>query len=105
MLDQTQPSERIKTALFVDFDNIYLGFKGVDPDAAEQFATEPARWLAWIEAGMPGRDAADPRLVKRSVLVRKCYLNPRTFHKYRSYFTQCAFEVVDCPALTAQGKT
>jgi hypothetical protein len=105
MWGQNQPSGRIKTALFVDFDNIYLGLKRVDPDAAERFATEPERWLSWIEMGMPGHGDGDAPAAERDVLVRECYLNPRTFYKYRPYFTQSAFEVVDCPALTSQGKT
>jgi hypothetical protein len=99
-------SERIKTALFVDFDNIYLGLHRVDPEAAEVFATEPTRWLAWMERGLRGKPSGDgderPSL---AVLVRKCYLNPKTFHKYRPYFTRAAFEVVDCPPLTSLGKT
>jgi hypothetical protein len=105
MWGQNQPSGRIKTALFVDFDNIYLGLKRVDPDAAERFATEPERWLAWIAMGMPGHGDGSAPPAERDVLVRACYLNPRTFYKYRPYFTQSAFEVVDCPSLTSQGKT
>jgi NYN domain len=94
----------MKTALFVDFDNIYLGLRKVDPAAAEQFATEPSRWLSWIEKGMSelGEPPRDPG--RRRLLVRKCYLNPKTFHPYRHYFTRSAFEVVDCPPLTGQGK-
>jgi len=100
---------RTRTALFVDFDNIYLGLTRIDPDAAEVFATEPARWLAWLERGLrPDAGEAEDgsgRGTGTSVLVRKCYLNPKTFHKYRPYFTRSAFDVVDCPPLTAQGKT
>lgn len=101
-------NERIRTALFVDFDNIYLGLHRVDPEAAEVFATEPTRWMAWLERGFSGKGTgvpADAFRPSRAVLVRKCYLNPKTFHKYRPYFTRAAFEVVDCPPLTSQGKT
>ncbi|MDC3952406.1 NYN domain-containing protein [Polyangium jinanense] len=100
-------AERIRTALFVDFDNIYLGLHRVDPEAAEVFATEPTRWLAWMERGLIGKSQSDsePGHTPLSVLVRKCYLNPKTFHKYRPYFTRAAFEVVDCPPLTSLGKT
>ncbi|MRG94393.1 NYN domain-containing protein [Polyangium spumosum] len=98
--------ERIRTALFVDFDNIYLGLHRVDPEAAEVFATEPTRWLAWMERGLIGKSqSSEPGRTPLSVLVRKCYLNPKTFHKYRPYFTRAAFEVVDCPPLTSLGKT
>ncbi|WP_052375787.1 NYN domain-containing protein [Chondromyces apiculatus] len=97
---------RTRAALFVDFDNIYLGLTRIDPNAAEVFATEPARWIAWLERGLGGPDGEDGQAtLATAVLVRKCYLNPKTFHKYRPYFTRAAFEVVDCPPLTAQGKT
>ena len=43
--------------------------------------------------------------IERRVLLRRCYINPRTFHQYRSYFIRAGFEVVDCPPLTSQGKT
>ena len=96
----------IKTALFVDFDNIYLGLKASDPAAAESFATAPARWLNWIEAGMPSAEEERPRpIVERVVLIRQCYLNPRAFHQFRPYFTRSAFSVIDCPPLTTRGKT
>src|SRR5262245_52031338 len=99
-------NERIRAALFVDFDNIYLGLHRVDPEAAEIFATEPTRWLAWMERGLVGKSSGStPGRSNLAVLVRKCYLNPKTFHKYRPYFTRAAFEVVDCPPLTSLGKT
>ena len=41
----------------------------------------------------------------REVLIRNCYLNPRTFHQFRPYFTRSAFSVIDCPPLTTLGKT
>ena len=89
-----------KTALFVDFDNVYLGLRRIDPHAAERFATDPGRWLRWFEAG---DDAPGER--ERRVLVRRCYLNPKSFYSYRPDFVRAAFKVVDCPPLTGQGKT
>ena len=93
---------RVKTALYVDFDNIYLGLREDSPAAAEQFATAPDRWLRWIEEGMgmQGEGGAE-----RSVLVRRCYLNPDAFSRYRAYFTRSGFSVVDCPSLTKRGKS
>ena len=35
------PARRLRTALFVDFDNVYIGLRRLDPDAAEAFATDP----------------------------------------------------------------
>ena len=97
----------IRTALFVDFDNIYIGLNNLDTQAAESFASNPAGWLQWIECGMPSVLDACQDLPKgeRSVLIRNCYLNPRTFYRFRPYFTRSAFTIVDCPPLTEKGKT
>jgi hypothetical protein len=94
----------IKSALFVDFDNIYIGLSKTDPAAAERFASDPARWLAWLEKGLPVRaNGAQPR--PRSILVRRCYPNPDAgFRRFRSFFTSAAFSVTDCPTLTRTGK-
>ena len=100
----TEP-KRLKSALFVDFDNIYLGLRQLDEDAAEQFASNPAHWLNWLIEGMPGMaDQAGQAGKQRDILIRKCYLNPRDFQRYRPFFTRTAFSVVDCPSLTSQGK-
>ena len=97
--------KRLKSALFVDFDNIYLGLRQLDEDAAEQFASNPAHWLKWLEDGMPGMDGPEElQQRQRDILIRQCYLNPRGFQQYRPYFTRSAFSVVDCPSLTSQGK-
>ena len=96
---------RLKSALFVDFDNIYLGLRQLDEDAAEQFAANPAHWLKWLEEGMPGMpEGKGQASAERDILIRKCYLNPRDFQRYRPFFTRSAFSVVDCPSLTSQGK-
>jgi hypothetical protein len=92
----------VRTALFVDFDNIYLGLQREDPTAAEQFATDPTRWLMWLQDHLPHEAEDDD---KRKVLFRRCYLNPSQFGRFRPYFTRSAFEVVDCPPLTSGGKT
>lgn len=100
-----RPPGRVKAALFVDFDNIYTGLKNVHPKAADEFATNPARWLAWFEQGMPTRDAeGEAARAGRALLLRVCYLNPVIFGKFRPYFTRSAFRVVDCPPLTQQNK-
>lgn len=103
---QLEPPRRIKTALFVDFDNIYVGLDKLDPEAAQNFATYPARWLSWIEQGMPSREngTTDTTLQKRAILIRRCYLNPKLFYNFRPYFTRSAFSVVDCPPITQRGK-
>ncbi len=97
--------KRLKSALFVDFDNIYLGLRQLDEDAAEQFASNPAHWLKWLAEGMPGLSGPEElQNRQRDILIRQCYLNPRGFQQYRPFFTRSAFSVVDCPSLTSQGK-
>jgi hypothetical protein len=102
MADQTIPPH-IRSALFVDFDNIYLGLQREDPNAAEQFATNPSHWLQWLQDRLPQVEDGDR--LRRKILFRRCYLNPSQFGRFRPYFTRSAFEVVDCPPLTSGGKT
>ncbi|HWM90273.1 MAG TPA: NYN domain-containing protein [Thermoanaerobaculia bacterium] len=104
---QDLPSSHVRAALFVDFDNIYLGLQREDPTAAEQFATDPGHWLRWLQERLP-LDHVGTGLAagtKRKILFRRCYLNPSQFGRFRPYFTRSAFEVVDCPPLTSGGKT
>lgn len=96
--------ETIKSALFVDFDNVYSGLRKIDEQAATHFATNPGRWLAWIERGLRKEISSQDTCQGRNVLIRRCYLNPIAFGKYRRYFTQSAFSITDCPPLTQQGK-
>lgn len=100
---QEMPSH-VRAALFVDFDNIYLGLQREDPNAAEQFATDPGHWLRWLQEKLP-LDHVGGGGTHRKILFRRCYLNPSQFGRFRPYFTRSAFEVVDCPPLTSGGKT
>ena len=87
LTSQAEQPRRIKTALFVDFDNIYVGLDKIDPEAAQSFATYPARWLSWIEQGMPSREnGASAPHQQRALLIRRCYLNPSQFGRFRPYF-------------------
>ncbi|WP_147793971.1 NYN domain-containing protein [Cellulomonas sp. Y8] len=101
-LDPSRPDapRRLRTAMFVDFDNVYIGLRRLDPDAAEAFATDPGHWLAELESGSD----ADGDFTRR-FLVRACYLNPSVFSRFRPNFTRAGFQVVDCPSLTQQGKS
>lgn len=103
MPDSLSSPTHLRTALFVDFDNIYLGLQREDPAAAEQFATDPGRWLLWLQDKLPRH--YDNEVERRMILFRRCYLNPSQFGRFRPYFTRSAFEVVDCPPLTSGGKT
>jgi hypothetical protein len=92
-----QPQTR--AALFVDFDNVYIGLQKLDPVAAELFATDPGPWTDAMASG----DGDSPGT--RRFLVRNCYLNPSVFSKYRAYWTRAGYRVIDCPSLTQQGKS
>ena len=99
---------RLKSALFLDFDNVYSGLSGLDSQQAVEMAEEPWKWLQHLlkHAGGQGR---------RDVLVRRAYLNPAGrvanpdgtwtyFSSIRPSLTRSGFEVIDCPSLTTAGK-
>ena len=87
MTEKQEETTRMKSALFVDFDNIYIGLQELSSAAADRFATDPARWLSWIEAGMQAcQDELAATILERAILVRKCYLNPNMFHRFRPFF-------------------
>lgn len=94
----------VRTAVFVDFDNIYLGLERQSPEAARQFATNPQRWMGWLRRQVIESDPTYDNVYRR-FLVRRCYLNPNSFSRFRADFTRSAFQVIDCPPLTAGGKT
>jgi uncharacterized LabA/DUF88 family protein len=93
---------QVFTALFVDFDNIFITLQQHDPQAANEFATNPDRWLSWLEEELP---TLYDEKTRRRILIRRCYLNPQSFANFRPYFIRAAFEVTDCPPLTTRGKT
>ena len=97
------PTDRrqLRSALFVDFDNIFGGLQDLDPAAARRFATNPSALVRWLEQG--GDDWTGP--FERRFLMKYCYLNPEVHRNYRSYFASAGFRVVDCPSLTRQGKS
>jgi len=96
-------SRHRRTALFVDFENVYLGLSASNREAARRFATDPARWVRWMERDL-GSFLIDDHDQPRAVLRRICYLDPARSSKFRPYFTRSGFRVVDCPALTSAGK-
>lgn len=97
----------MKSALFVDFDNVYSGLRKLDPAVAERFGRQPAEWIRWLtdELGLPeGLDEAEAR-TRRRLLVRRVYLNPQVYQRFRPSFNHAGFEIVDCPSMTSEGKT
>ncbi|MDQ3060743.1 MAG: NYN domain-containing protein [Pseudomonadota bacterium] len=94
----------MKTALFVDFDNVFSGLKRLDPAYAERFARYPDVWMKWLAEKLPLPPYVD-QTARRRILVRRCYLNPSVYQRYRFNFSQSGFEIVDCPPMTFAGKT
>ncbi len=94
----------MRSAIFVDFDNVFIGLNAQDEALARSFATAPLKWLEWFEKSLPLHEGT-PALGQRRILVRRCYLNPKQFGDYRPYFIRAGFETVDCPVLTTYGKT
>lgn len=93
----------MKSALFVDFDNVYSGLRRLDPVAADHFALQPQAWMRWIAESLePPLHAPSGA---RRLLVRRCYLNPQVYQRFRPAFNRAGFEIIDCPAMTSGGKT
>lgn len=94
----------MKSALFVDFDNVFTQLRHVNAEAADRFARQPGEWLRWLHESVPLHEP-DSGSDRRRILVRRCYLNPNWYQNYRHAFLRAGFEVVDCPPVTSQGKT
>lgn len=94
----------MKSALFVDFDNVFSQLRQLQPDAAERFARHPSEWIDWLTRSLA---LPEPHVegAQRRLLVRRCYLNPNWYQQYRHAFLRAGFEIVDCPPVTSQGKT
>ncbi|MFZ5548312.1 MAG: NYN domain-containing protein [Pseudomonadota bacterium] len=94
----------MKSALFVDFDNVYSQLRQLQPDAAERFARHPSEWMSWLTGSLALPEPHEEG-ERRRLLVRRCYLNPNWYQGYRHAFLRAGFEIVDCPPVTSQGKT
>lgn len=94
----------MKSALFVDFDNVYSGLRRLDPAAADRFALRALDWIQWLTQSLPAPPYA-PEGAGRRLLVRRCYLNPQVYQRFRPAFNRAGFEIIDCPAMTSEGKT
>lgn len=106
------------SAVFVDYDNIYLSLKRKSEEAAKRFAKEAPRWLREIESGrLITATNAQFGAAPRRIAMNRCYGNPvprrnphdnstdmNSFPFVRHHFLRAGFEVMDCPPLTAQLK-
>lgn len=105
--------QRITSALFLDFDNIFSGLLDLDREAALALAEHPDELIHELTThGM--HDG-----VRRDLLVRRAYLNPTGIvrdkelgndqgilylNRFRPHLVRAGFEVIDCPALTMRQK-
>lgn len=101
---QIRESQAMKSALFVDFDNVFSQLRQLQPEAAERFARHPSEWIGWL-TGYLALPEPHEEGEHRRLLVRRCYLNPNWYQTYRHAFLRAGFEIVDCPPVTSQGKT
>jgi len=116
-LMQAESRGAFLSALFVDYDNVYLSLKRRSEEAAARFAQAPANWLqALLSERLVRRDGEAPGL-RRRLVVNRVYGNPvprrsgregpndpNSFIFVRHHFIRAGFEVIDCPPLTAQLK-
>jgi hypothetical protein len=101
--------EYVRTALYLDFDNVFTGMFNLDPEVAIQFASDPGAWLRRLSTTST-TDAS------RRWLILRCYLNPSGwvnhrdpdgkaerlyFSRFRPSFVRAGFEVIDCPRYSA----
>lgn len=115
---KAQSTGPILSAVFVDYDNIYLSLKRKNEEAAKRFAKDANLWLRELTNGAlitaHGPDGAD---ITRRIVMNRCYGNPiprrnahdnstdmNSFPFVRHHFLRSGFEVIDCPPLTAQLK-
>jgi uncharacterized LabA/DUF88 family protein len=106
------------SAIFVDYDNIYLSLKRKDEEAARRFAKDAVTWLKAIEQGkLITTTNGNGEKRERRIVMSRCYGNPvprrnsrdnstdmSSFPFVRHHFLRAGFEIVDCPPLTAQLK-
>ncbi len=105
------------SALFVDFDNVYLSLRRQSEDAAGRFARNPAEWMSRIATGGLVRFKSPQDYVRRRFAVARCYGNPgrvlvnrggphdpHAFATVRTNFMVAGLEVVDCQPLSTQFK-
>ena len=113
-----ESSGPILTAVFVDYDNVYLSLKRKNEEAAKRFSKDAGTWLKEIASGALMTATNAPSLeAERRIVINRCYGNPvprrnqgdnstdmSSFPFVRHHFLRAGFEVVDCPPLTAQLK-
>jgi hypothetical protein len=113
-----EQSGPILSAVFVDYDNIYMSLRRKNEEAAKRFAKDAGAWIREIESGRLITATNGPLDERpRRIVMNRCYGNPvprrnandsstdmNSFPFIRHNFLRSGFETVDCPPLTAQLK-
>lgn len=100
---------RIRSALFVDFDNVFHGLHTRRPEVADALARNFCEWLSDLT-----RQKLPPGAEEREIILWRAYVNPKggvkddsgdgewlSLSRFRQALLLSGFEVVDCPALTS----
>jgi NYN domain len=113
ILGQRQQTKPRLTALFIDFDNIYISLLSRDRFAATHFATNPVAWTSALLEGGLSTSAVNTGGIapRRRMVIARVYGNPvlknkdrSSFAYVRNHFMHAGYEVIDCPPLTNQLK-
>jgi hypothetical protein len=113
-----EQSGPILSAVFVDYDNIYMSLRRKNEEAAKRFAKDASAWVREIETGRLITSTNGPAQDRgRRIVMNRCYGNPvprrntsdnstdmNSFPFVRHNFLRAGFEIIDCPPLTAQLK-
>ncbi len=104
------------SALFIDYDNVYLALRNRNEEAASRFARNPISWTSQLLNGRLIK-SDDGQTMRRRIAVARCYGNPAPWRQGRNgpedpncfafvrhNFLRAGMEVVDCPKLTSQFK-
>ncbi|MDX2264293.1 MAG: NYN domain-containing protein [Hyphomicrobiales bacterium] len=110
-------ADGVLSALFIDYDNVYLALRNRNEEAATRFARSPMTWFSQLLSGRLIRNADNERPYRRRIAIARCYGNPvpwrqgrngpedpNCFAFVRHNFIRAGMEVVDCPKLTSQFK-
>jgi hypothetical protein len=110
-------SAEVCSALFIDFDNVYLSLRRENEEAAGRFARNPAAWMNRIKTGGLVRYKTHDDYVRRRFAIAKCYGNPgRKFisrggpHDPHNFATvsgtlmSAGLEIVNCEPFSSQFK-
>ncbi len=117
-MKREQSNGAFLSAVFVDYDNIYLSLKRKNEEAAKRFAKDASVWVKAIETGSLITPTNGPTSDGyRRIVMNRCYGNPvprrnqsdnstdmNSFPFTRHHFLRAGFEIIDCPPLTAQLK-